>query len=132
MCGYLIDESKMHELKSIGAKDSKLLTAEKRENLSPLLKEMADDFVVLKITAKEIDELRNETNLNVIEIGRMQHIINIMKPDKVIIDSAEAKTAGFPRKRRCSRRQKVSRLKPGSVQSQGGPQCGETYALSFL
>jgi|SRR3989338_5904708 len=98
MCGYLIDESKMHELKSLGAKDSKMLTAEKRETLSPLLKEMADDFVVLKITAKEIDELRNETNLNVIEIGRMQHIINIMKPDKVIIDSPEVNTAVFSRK----------------------------------
>ena len=98
MCGYLIDESKMHELKSIGAKDSKLLTAEKRENMAPLLKELADDFVVLKITAKEIDELRNETNLNIIEIERMQHIINIMKPDKVIIDSPEVNTPAFSRK----------------------------------
>ena len=98
MCGYLIDESKMHELKSIGAKDSKMLTAEKRENMAPLLKELADDFVVLKITAKEIDELRNETNLNIIEIERMQHIINIMKPDKVIIDSPEVNTPAFSRK----------------------------------
>ena len=98
ICGYLIEESKAPELKRLGAKDSKLLSPEKRENMAPLLKELADDFVVLKITAKEIDKLRNETNLNIIEIERMQHIINMLKPDKVIIDSPEVNTRKFSEK----------------------------------
>lgn len=98
ICGYLIDEKRLPELKTLGVKDSKLLTAEKRENLAPLLKEISDDYVVLKVTAKEIDKLRGESNLNMIEIERMQHIINLLKPDKAIIDSPEVNTKKFSAK----------------------------------
>ncbi len=98
MCGYLIDDSKLGELKKTGARDSKMLTAGKREELSPVLKELADDYVVLKMTAREIDALRNETNLNIMEIERMQHMINLLRPDKVIIDSPEVNTAKFEEK----------------------------------
>ncbi|MBI4174096.1 MAG: ribonuclease HII [Candidatus Aenigmarchaeota archaeon] len=98
MCGYLIDESKLTELKKSGAKDSKLLSASKREALAPLLKELADDYVVLKISAKEIDDLRTESNLNIMEIERMQQLINALKPDKVIIDSPEVNVKKFSAK----------------------------------
>ena len=98
MCGYLIEEDNIAKLKELGVKDSKLLTTEKREKLAPILKKLADDYVVLKVTAEEIDKLRDETNLNKIEIERMQHIINLLKPDKVVIDSPEVNTLAFSRK----------------------------------
>ena len=98
MCGYLIDEDKIHELRALGVKDSKLLTAKKRSNLAPKLKKLSDDFVILKISAKEIDTLRTVTNLNVLEIERMQHIINMLRPDKVVIDSPEVNTKKFSEK----------------------------------
>ena len=98
ICGYLLDESDLPQLKELGVKDSKMLAAEKRETLAPMLKEIADDFVVLKITAREIDKLRSETNLNIIEIERMQHIINMLKPGKVVIDSPEVNTKNFSKK----------------------------------
>jgi len=98
ICGYLVDSDNIPELKNIGVKDSKLLTAKKREELAPKLKKLADDYVVLKISAEEIDKLRSESNLNLIEIGRMQHIINMFNPDKVLIDSPEVNTKKFSAK----------------------------------
>lgn len=98
ICGYIIDQEKLAELKELGAKDSKLLTETKRDELYPLLKKIAHDFVVLKISAEEIDKLRSESNLNALEIERMQHIINMFNPDKVIIDSPEVNTKNFSKK----------------------------------
>ena len=98
ICGYLIDEKDLPVLRELGVRDSKLLTAEKRSDLAPKLKKLADDYVVLKITAEEIDKLRTVSNLNAIEVERMQHIINLLNPDKVIIDAPEVNTAVFSRK----------------------------------
>ncbi|MBI3190727.1 ribonuclease HII [archaeon] len=106
ICGFLAEESKIKELKKLGAKDSKLLTDKKRRSLLPKIKKLADDFVLVKVTAKEIDKLRDVSNLNRIEIGRMQHIINLFNPDKVIIDSPEVNTKKFAEKIRQKLRNK--------------------------
>ena len=98
MCGYLIDEDRIVELKNLGVKDSKLLTEKKRSSLAPKLKKLSDDFIVLKISATEIDKLRSVSNLNVLEIERMQHMINMFRPDRVIIDSPEVNTKKFSAK----------------------------------
>lgn len=98
LCGYLIDEGKVPELKKIGVKDSKLLSHTKRKELYPLLSDMSEDFVTVTVSAEEIDKLRTETNLNKLEIDRMQAIINVLRPDKVIIDSPEVNTKNFSKK----------------------------------
>ncbi len=98
MCGYLIDESKLKELKKMGVKDSKLLTAKKRSEIKEKIEKIADDFILLKVSAREIDKLRNISNLNKVEIERMQHIINLLRPDKAIVDAIEANTKKFHQK----------------------------------
>lgn len=98
ICGYLVEESKIRQIKDLGTKDSKMLTPEKRENLAPKLKKLADDYFVIKITAKEIDALRDISNLNKIEIARMKELIRLFKPDKVVIDSPEVNTKKFGEK----------------------------------
>lgn len=95
LCGYMIEESGIYEIKKTGARDSKLLTDDQRRKLEPKLKEMAKDFAFQIVTAKEIDSLRKEKNLNRIEIESMQKLINLMNPDKVIIDSPETNTKKF-------------------------------------
>jgi ribonuclease HII len=95
MCGYLVDKNKLPELKKLNVKDSKLLTAEKREAMIPKLKKICSDFIILKIDADEIDKLRDVSNLNKIEIERMRHMIKMFEPDKVIIDSPEVNTKKF-------------------------------------
>ena len=95
LCGYLIDAENVPQLRELGVKDSKLLTAEKRGRLAPLLKKISDDFITLKIKADEID---SSDNLNKLEIEKMQHIINALAPDAVIIDSPEVNTTAFSKK----------------------------------
>jgi ribonuclease HII len=98
LCGYLIDDSKKENLKKLGVKDSKLLSAEKRTEMFGKIKKLADDVRIVKISASEIDRLRNDINLNRIEIEKMQFLINKMKPDSVIIDAPEANTKAFASK----------------------------------
>ena len=98
ICGYLADESKVERLKKLGVKDSKMLTPKKRKSMVSELKKIADDYVVVKVSPREIDKLRNVSNLNKIEISRMQHIINLLNPDKIIIDSPEVNVKKFAEK----------------------------------
>ena len=89
MCGYLIDEKHVKELRKIGVKDSKLLTAAKREELFPKLEKMAKDYALLQATAADIDKLRSVSNLNKYEIKRMLELVEFFNPDKIIIDALE-------------------------------------------
>mgnify|MGYP001619327356 CR=1 FL=1 len=98
MCGYLVDENKIWKLKDIGVKDSKLLSAKKRESLEGKLKKIADDFILLKVSAREIDKLRSVSNLNKLEIERMQHIIKLLQPDRAFVDAIEANEKKFHEK----------------------------------
>ena len=85
----------MPRLKAIGVKDSKLLTAEKREKLYPQIKKILKDFAIIKISAKQIDELRKRINLNKIEAEKMAQIIKVMRADKAIVDAPQVSTEKF-------------------------------------
>ena len=98
MCAYMIDSEKSGSLTKLGARDSKQLTPKQREEIAPKLKKLADDFVLLSVSAEEIDMLRSVSNMNKIEIERMQDMINSLKPDVAIIDAPEANTRAFEQK----------------------------------
>ncbi len=98
LCGYLIEESKIERLRKMGVKDSKLLAAKKRAALFAKLKRFCEDYEMIKISASQIDSLRNITNLNRIEIDRMQFLINKLRPDRAVIDSPEVNTRAFAKK----------------------------------
>jgi ribonuclease HII len=96
ICGYLIEESKLNLLKD--AKDSKLLSPKQRDELDKKLKKIAKDYALVFLSAEEIDRLREISNLNKIEIKEMQKMINLLKPQKVIIDSPENNVKKFEEK----------------------------------
>jgi ribonuclease HII len=98
ICGYLIQESKIRKLKDLGVKDSKKLSLKQREALFPEIQSLADDFITIRISADEIDRLRSITNLNRVEIEKIQHIMNSLDADKVIIDSLERNVDKFKNK----------------------------------
>lgn len=110
MCGYLVEEGNVAELKKLGVKDSKLLSPQAREKMAPKLEKLAEDIILLKIPASKIDELRSVTNLNKLEIERMQELINVMEPDKAIIDAPEANTKKFREKILCKLKNKKLHL----------------------
>jgi len=95
IAGVMIEEKDEIKLRKIGAKDSKMLSPQQRERLYPLIKKIAKDYVALKISAKEIDEMRKEKNLNIIEAEKMAQIIKTLKADKAYVDTPQASTEKF-------------------------------------
>lgn len=96
--GVLVDEDDMDELEGFGMKDSKLLSDEEREGFVEPVKELAEATVVREVTANDIDELRQVTNLNVIELRTFASIIEELEPDKAFIDLPEPDGERFANK----------------------------------
>ncbi len=89
MSGILIEESELPKLKSLGVKDSKLLTKKKRNSLFNKIIKTVKQYKIIIIPPKEIDNAleSDDLNLNWLEAHKAAEIINQLKPDKVIVDS---------------------------------------------
>lgn len=88
MAGAVIDEEDLPKLKQLGVKDSKLLSAKKREALYDELLKLVT-YKVHIITPEQIDAAVLSTtghNLNWLEADNAAAIINALTLDKVIID----------------------------------------------
>jgi ribonuclease HII len=88
MCGVFIEDNQEDELRALGVKDSKLLSASARERIAPVL-EKKYKFHKVVISPIEIDSVVGNgktKNLNWLEAEKAAEIVNALKPDKVIID----------------------------------------------
>lgn len=85
--GALISEHDNSKLKSLGVKDSKLLSPLQRENIFKELKKVVKSKII-KISPKEIDNAveGKESNLNWLEADNTIKILNELKPNKAYID----------------------------------------------
>ncbi|MFA5029026.1 MAG: ribonuclease HII, partial [Candidatus Methylomirabilota bacterium] len=88
ICAYMINEKDMNLLANIGAKDSKLLSPKKREDMFGLLVKAAKGFEVIEISPAEIDEAveSETTNLNWLEAQKAAIMLNKLNPDIAIVD----------------------------------------------
>jgi len=87
--GAMFKEKDLGKLKSIGVKDSKLLTHKKRVELEKEIKKIANTIKIIKVAPQEIDSAVDgdkSMNLNWLEAIKQAEIINELKPDKAIID----------------------------------------------
>ncbi len=78
----------MSRLKTLGVKDSKLLTPKKRQELFHELLKVIHDYYLIIVEPLEIDKAVNsiELNLNWLEAQKAAEITNYLRPDKVILD----------------------------------------------
>jgi ribonuclease HII len=83
------------ELKENGVKDSKKLSASRRRVLAEKIKELADNFEVIKISAQDIDDMRRVMTLNEIEVNVFSKVIEKLKPDICYVDAADVKDERF-------------------------------------
>ncbi len=88
LAGVTIEESNLDKLKSIGVKDSKLLTAKQREELYNKIIKIVKDYKIIITQPKEIDAaiFSSSSNLNFLEAQNFAELINSLKPDIAIID----------------------------------------------
>jgi len=96
LCGLLIDEKDEIKLKKLGVKDSKQLTPKKREELAPKIEKIGTNIVIIRVPSAKIDANRKRgINLNQIEAIKMAEIINLLEPDKAIVDAPSYNTNKF-------------------------------------
>lgn len=97
MCvaGVKIDESKINTLRNLGVRDSKQMTAKKREQMAWQIKKYADAFFVFEISPSQIDELRKIMTMNEIMVMAFSHVLERMHPDKAFVDAADINAERF-------------------------------------
>lgn len=96
ICGLMIDEKDEKKLKEIRVKDSKELTPKKREELVPMIEKIATHTAILRLPPCKIDNSRKKgINLNQLEAIKMAEIINMLEPDRAIVDTPSLNTNKF-------------------------------------
>ena len=97
LAGVLLEDTDLYKLKTLGVKDSKLLTQAKREELFNEIIKIVKDYKIIKIYPEEIDNalFSNTSNLNNLEGEKMAEIINYLKPEKVIVDCPSTNKKAF-------------------------------------
>ncbi len=90
ICGALIEEKKIANLKKLKVRDSKELSPLQRVGLKGPIEETLSGFELVRIGPEEIDSSRiSGTNLNELEVKKMARIINNFQPDKVYVDAVD-------------------------------------------
>jgi len=86
------DDSKLVELK---VKDSKKISPKRREYLASQIKQIAAEYEVVIIPAKDIDDMRKVMTLNEIEVHAFSKVLKKLKPDICYVDSADVNEERF-------------------------------------
>jgi ribonuclease HII len=91
LCGVLFKQRAVDELKSVGVRDSKLLSPTRRQTLAKLITEKALKVEIVEISPAEIDEsiMVKKINLNELEAKTFALIIDRLKPKLVYVDSPD-------------------------------------------
>ncbi|HLF55199.1 MAG TPA: ribonuclease HII [Candidatus Nanoarchaeia archaeon] len=97
ICGALIDEKDEAQLKELGVKDSKLLTPKQRERIAKELPKLVK-YQLIIISPPEIDSNvggENGSNLNWLEAVKTVELINMLQPEKALIDCPSPNTKAY-------------------------------------
>jgi len=98
--GVVIDSNGAQELFEQGARDSKKLSKEKREELYPVIEDKSDWICSLEVKASEIDFERQRISLNELEAQKMAKIISKaleqdFELDRIVMDLPDPNAEKF-------------------------------------
>jgi ribonuclease HII len=93
VAGVAVKSENLQLLAGLGVKDSKLLTAKKREELYPEILKLTQNHHIIKIPPAQIDKVVRSSRvlhkLNRLEAQTMAKIIEALKPDQAYVDAAD-------------------------------------------
>jgi ribonuclease HII len=93
VAGVSVTPAGARELKEIGVKDSKRLSAEQRESLYPHILEIAEHVHWVGITPEEIDDVvttgRRLRKLNYLEAVYFARVIDMLGAERVTVDASD-------------------------------------------
>jgi ribonuclease HII len=93
VAGVAIKTENLPLLIKLGVKDSKLLSAKKREEMYPEIIQITESYNIIKVLPNQIDKAvlssRTLHKLNRLEAQTMAKIIEALKPDEAYVDAAD-------------------------------------------
>jgi ribonuclease HII len=93
VAGVAVKAVNLRLLTELGVKDSKLLTAKKREEMYPEIVKITESHHIIKVLPFQIDKAvlsaRTLHKLNRLEAKTMAKIIEALKPDEAYVDAAD-------------------------------------------
>ncbi|NOQ44055.1 MAG: ribonuclease HII [Nitrosopumilus sp.] len=95
IAGISRDKKNIRKLSALGVKDSKKLTAKKREELYKKIISLVDYHYVAKISPKSIDTSVAKHGLNQLEAKYMAKVVTKLNPDTSIVDSCDVNPKRF-------------------------------------
>ena len=99
VAGIVIERGLLPKLLSVGVKDSKLLSPNRREKLIEEIINLVNDYHIVKLAPKEIDRVveggRRLHKLNRLEAKAMAEVILNLKPDIVYVDASDVSPERF-------------------------------------
>jgi ribonuclease HII len=99
IAGVLLKKEELPRLVDLGVKDSKLLTAKKRERLAEEIKKTALKWHFIALSTSEIDRVvetgRKLRRLNHLEARTMAEVIAVLKPDVAYVDASDVLAERF-------------------------------------
>ena len=99
IAGITIEEDKIDKLRDLGVRDSKMLVASARANMSKEIPRIVDDFHVVELAAKDLDRIVNRApkfqRLNLLEAKTMAEVIEKLRPDVAYVDSSDTRPERF-------------------------------------
>ena len=98
IAGISIERSKIKHLSKIGVRDSKQLSPARRENLYKKIIDIVDNYYVVKIPPRLIDQSVRKNQLNNLEAKYMAKVISKLKPDSSYVDSCDVNPIRFGKK----------------------------------
>ena len=98
IAGVVIASSQEDTLIEWGIRDSKTLSARRRELLAQRVHNLANRVEVLEISAKEIDtERKKKRSLNILEAEWMAKVLNKLKWDVAYVDASDVNAERYGR-----------------------------------
>jgi len=95
VAGVLLAKERIGELRAMGVKDSKLLTAETRAQLAGEIRSLVEKMSVVEAQPKEIDDVvlhgGKLRKLNFLEAKLMAQVICELAPEEVYVDASDVR-----------------------------------------
>jgi|LGVF01.1.fsa_nt_gb ribonuclease HII len=95
VAGVVIEESRLPELKKLGVKDSKVLSPMRRNYLASKIRELVDDYYILEISARQIDEFRKIMTMNQVMVICHAKVLDQLGPQKAYLDASDVNEERF-------------------------------------
>jgi ribonuclease HII len=95
--GFLAEQDRVEELRSLGVRDSKLLSRARRESLFDGLKEFGDR-IAIEILPPEIDSAVAHRQLNVLEARAFAKLLRMTDAREVFVDACDPRAERFGRR----------------------------------